>query len=327
MDARRQPAPGPREVRLLDFLRDVGKHVTVNQMVARDSVKARMAGEHGISYTEFSYMLLQANDYGHLHEHRGLRAADRRLGPVGQHPLGRRPDPPAPRRRRARAVLAAAHRGRRHQDRQDDRCPRLARSRADLAVRLLPALDQHRRRRAAADAGAVHPPARWTRSTASSRSTPSSRPPRAQRVRAAPGARGHRARARPRRRGRRRRAGDRRPVRRPIRGRPRRTALAAVAAEVPSTALGAGESLDDGVDLVPVLVRTGWPPRRATPVASSSSAAWPSTARRWSPGRRLGRRRPARTVGGCCCGRGRRGGRSLDADGVTNAHQDSRPPS
>ncbi len=47
----------------LDFLRDVGKHVTVNQMVAKESVKARMAGEDGISYTEFSYMLLQANDY------------------------------------------------------------------------------------------------------------------------------------------------------------------------------------------------------------------------------------------------------------------------
>jgi tyrosyl-tRNA synthetase len=59
------------DIRLLDFLRDVGKHVTVNQMVARESVKARMAGEHGISYTEFSYMLLQANDYAHLHEHLG----------------------------------------------------------------------------------------------------------------------------------------------------------------------------------------------------------------------------------------------------------------
>ena len=59
------------EVRLLDFLRDVGKHVTVNQMVARESVKARMASEHGISYTEFSYMLLQANDYSHLFEHEG----------------------------------------------------------------------------------------------------------------------------------------------------------------------------------------------------------------------------------------------------------------
>jgi tyrosyl-tRNA synthetase len=59
------------DVRLLDFLRDVGKHVTVNQMVARDSVKSRMDGEHGISYTEFSYMLLQANDYSHLHQQRG----------------------------------------------------------------------------------------------------------------------------------------------------------------------------------------------------------------------------------------------------------------
>ncbi|MFL6204733.1 MAG: tyrosine--tRNA ligase [Acidimicrobiales bacterium] len=59
------------EVRLLDFLRDVGKHVTVNQMVARESVKARMQSEHGISYTEFSYMLLQAFDYDHLHQAHG----------------------------------------------------------------------------------------------------------------------------------------------------------------------------------------------------------------------------------------------------------------
>jgi tyrosyl-tRNA synthetase len=57
-------------VSLLDFLRDVGKHVTVNQMIARESVKNRLASEHGISYTEFSYMLLQANDYLWLHDHR-----------------------------------------------------------------------------------------------------------------------------------------------------------------------------------------------------------------------------------------------------------------
>ncbi|MGQ0433938.1 MAG: tyrosine--tRNA ligase [Microthrixaceae bacterium] len=59
------------DLRLLDFLREVGKHVTVNQMVARESVRSRMDGEHGISYTEFSYMLLQANDYAHLHESLG----------------------------------------------------------------------------------------------------------------------------------------------------------------------------------------------------------------------------------------------------------------
>ena len=60
------------DLRLLDFLREVGKHATVNQMVARESVRARMASEHGISFTEFSYMLLQANDYRWLHEHEGV---------------------------------------------------------------------------------------------------------------------------------------------------------------------------------------------------------------------------------------------------------------
>ena len=48
---------------ILDFLRDVGKHVTVNQMIAKDSVKSRMSEGDGISYTEFSYMLLQGYDY------------------------------------------------------------------------------------------------------------------------------------------------------------------------------------------------------------------------------------------------------------------------
>jgi tyrosyl-tRNA synthetase len=50
-------------VGVLDFLRDVGKHVTVNTMLARESVKARLASEQGISFTEFSYMLLQAHDF------------------------------------------------------------------------------------------------------------------------------------------------------------------------------------------------------------------------------------------------------------------------
>ena len=53
-------------VTLLDFLRDIGKHANVNQMIARESVKARLESENGISYTEFSYQLLQANDYLHL---------------------------------------------------------------------------------------------------------------------------------------------------------------------------------------------------------------------------------------------------------------------
>src|ERR1700729_678018 len=55
-----------RALPLLDFLRDVGKYASVNQMIARESVKARLESENGISFTEFSYQLLQANDYLHL---------------------------------------------------------------------------------------------------------------------------------------------------------------------------------------------------------------------------------------------------------------------
>ncbi len=54
---------------LMDFLRDTGKHFTVNYMIAKDSVKSRLAREDGISYTEFSYMLLQAYDFLHLYKH------------------------------------------------------------------------------------------------------------------------------------------------------------------------------------------------------------------------------------------------------------------
>lgn len=54
---------------LLEFLRETGKHFTVNYMLQKDAVKSRM--ETGISYTEFSYMLLQAHDFAHLHRHEG----------------------------------------------------------------------------------------------------------------------------------------------------------------------------------------------------------------------------------------------------------------
>jgi tyrosyl-tRNA synthetase len=55
---------------LIDFLRDIGKHFSVNEMMKRDSVRARLEErEHGISYTEFTYMLLQAYDFLHLFQH------------------------------------------------------------------------------------------------------------------------------------------------------------------------------------------------------------------------------------------------------------------
>ena len=59
-------------VSYLDFLRDIGKHFSVNMMVAKESVRARMEDrETGISYTEFSYMLLQAFDFYHLSKDHG----------------------------------------------------------------------------------------------------------------------------------------------------------------------------------------------------------------------------------------------------------------
>src|SRR6185295_9313840 len=58
------------ELSAIEFLRDVGKHFSVNVMLDRDTVRRRLEGD-GISYTEFSYMLLQANDYVELHRRYG----------------------------------------------------------------------------------------------------------------------------------------------------------------------------------------------------------------------------------------------------------------
>ncbi len=87
-----------RPLGLMEFLRDVGKHFTVNYMLAKDSVKGRM--EAGISYTEFTYMLVQALDFWHLWKTRALRAADgRRRTSGGTSP----PGPSSSRARRGRA--------------------------------------------------------------------------------------------------------------------------------------------------------------------------------------------------------------------------------
>ncbi|MCL4743064.1 MAG: tyrosine--tRNA ligase [Phycisphaerales bacterium] len=57
----------------LDVLRDVGKHFSVNMMIQKESVRERLHNrDHGISYTEFSYMILQAYDFWHLYKHQGV---------------------------------------------------------------------------------------------------------------------------------------------------------------------------------------------------------------------------------------------------------------
>lgn len=62
-----------KEFSFLQFLRDVGKHITVNYMSAKDSVKKRMEGGSGLSFTEFTYQLVQGFDYCWLFEHKNCR--------------------------------------------------------------------------------------------------------------------------------------------------------------------------------------------------------------------------------------------------------------
>jgi len=54
-----------KDYRFLDFIRNVGKHITVNYMMAKENVKRRISGEvgEGLSFAEFSYQLVQANDF------------------------------------------------------------------------------------------------------------------------------------------------------------------------------------------------------------------------------------------------------------------------
>ncbi|MVT11080.1 tyrosine--tRNA ligase [Chitinophaga tropicalis] len=56
-----------RDISFLDFIRDVGKHITVNYMMAKDSVKRRIEGDSGMSFTEFTYQLIQGYDFYHLY--------------------------------------------------------------------------------------------------------------------------------------------------------------------------------------------------------------------------------------------------------------------
>ena len=62
-----------KDYTFIDFVRDIGKHITVNYMMAKDSVKKRLSSEsrEGMSFTEFSYQLLQGYDYLYLYEHKG----------------------------------------------------------------------------------------------------------------------------------------------------------------------------------------------------------------------------------------------------------------
>ena len=59
-----------RTISFIDFLRDTGKHITVNYMMAKDSVKKRIEGEVGLSYTEFAYQMMQGYDFYWLYQNK-----------------------------------------------------------------------------------------------------------------------------------------------------------------------------------------------------------------------------------------------------------------
>ena len=146
----------------IDFLRDIGKHFPVNRMLARDTVKRRL--ESGISYTEFSYVLLQSMDYLNLYREHGVTlqfgGSDQWGNITGGAELIRRADGGA----RPRLRDAAHHQDRRHEVRQDRGRRPVARPRDAVALRLPPVLAQRRGREGRRAAPDLHlPPPRGDR--------------------------------------------------------------------------------------------------------------------------------------------------------------------
>lgn len=62
-----------KEISFLDFIRDVGKHISINYMMAKDSVRKRLEGENGMSFTEFTYQLVQGYDFYWLYKNKNCR--------------------------------------------------------------------------------------------------------------------------------------------------------------------------------------------------------------------------------------------------------------
>jgi len=62
-----------KEISFLSFIRDVGKHITINSMMSKDSVKKRLEGESGMSFTEFTYQLVQGYDFYWLYKHKNAK--------------------------------------------------------------------------------------------------------------------------------------------------------------------------------------------------------------------------------------------------------------
>ena len=89
-----------KDFSFLNFIRDIGKHITVNYMMSKDSVKKRLDSDSGagMSFTEFTYQLVQGTDFLHLYQTQEYQTSDGRIGPVGKYYHRDRVDPPQNRR-------------------------------------------------------------------------------------------------------------------------------------------------------------------------------------------------------------------------------------
>ena len=155
----------------IDFLRDYGRHFSVNRMLSQDSVKLRLEREQPLSFIEFNYMVLQAYDFVELHRRLGCRlqmgGSDQWGNIVGGIELGRRTDGS----RAIRADLSPTHHGLRRQDGKDRSRRGVAQPRHAVSIRLLAILAEQRGRRRDALLEAVHRASLSMRSA----SSPSSR--------------------------------------------------------------------------------------------------------------------------------------------------------
>ena len=132
---------------LLSFLRDAGKHFTVNYMLQKESVNRRLESEDGISFTEFSYLLLQAYDFLQLFDRYGCTLQMGGSDQWGNITAGIDLIRKLRGEEGARPGVAADDDGIGRQVREDRSGHGLARSRANLAVRVLSVLAEHRRSR------------------------------------------------------------------------------------------------------------------------------------------------------------------------------------
>ena len=151
------------DINYVNFLRDVGRHFSVNRMLSFDSVKLRLDREQSLSFLEFNYMILQAYDFVELNQALWLPAADGRLRSVGQHRQRHRSRPPHGHAAALRVDHAAADDFLRRQDGQDGERRGLARSGNAQPLRFLAVLAQHRGRRCRPLPEALHRRCRWTR--------------------------------------------------------------------------------------------------------------------------------------------------------------------